>query len=184
MDGVVECLHAFERIERERRAALAALSEWPAESLRFRPTPGAWSAPEVLDHIVRAEAGTIADVANGLERPHPLGKEVRPGIAALREALRCDAKYQVPADATMIHPDTQSALDEVVARWELARQRLRSLLENLTPNDTSIGVFRHPFAGWMTVQEVIEHFSDHLYHHQFQLERLHESWAKSGATNR
>jgi uncharacterized damage-inducible protein DinB len=176
MQSLDSCFQAWERIEAERHALMAKLADWPADCLRYRPAPAAWSAPEVLDHLVRAEAGTIADVAAGLKAPHPLGDEQRPGIAALREALRCDARYQVPADATMIHPDTQSNVDEVTSRWEQARQRLRSLLENLTPQDTRVGVFHHPFAGWMTVHEVVEHFSDHLYHHQFQLARTRSSW--------
>lgn len=127
---------------------------------------------EVLDHIVKAESGTIADLRLGLRDPHALGDEERPGIAALDRALRSDQTFKVPAGAVAILPDSQAALSDVAARWEDARKALRSILEGLAPDEVRCGVLCHPFAGWMTVAEVLDHFSAHLYHHGFQLERL------------
>jgi hypothetical protein len=57
------------------------------------------------------------------------------------------------------------------------------MLESMGPEEVQLGVFEHPYAGWMTVEEVLKHFSDHLYHHKFQLERLRASWA-DGAESR
>jgi DinB superfamily len=175
---LVECARVFEELERERSGLLAELGEWPVGRLSFRPAAGAWSAVEVLDHIVRAEAGTIEDVGEGLRDPHALGDEERPGIAALDKALRSDQSFKVPKDAEVILPDAQTTLAEVAGRWEDARVALRGLLEGLRPGDARCGVFHHPFAGWMTFGEVLNHFSGHLYHHQFQLERLRVSSAR------
>ena len=174
---LVECSLMFYELERERAELIAELGEWPSGRLGFRPVAGAWSAVEVLDHVVRAEAGTIEDVRAGLRNPHALGDERRPGIAALDRALRSDQSFKVPAGAEMILPDTQTTLAEVAGRWEAARADLRGVLEGLGPEDVRCGVFHHPFAGWMTVGDVLNHFSGHLYHHQFQLERLRISSA-------
>ena len=169
---LAECSRAFRELEIQRTELLAELAEWSSSLVSFRPAPGAWSAAEVLDHIVRAEAGTIADVRVGLRNPHILGGEDRPGIAALDRALRSDQRFQVPPGALVICPDTQTTLPEVISRWEQARAELRSLIEALAPADAHCGVFCHPFAGWMTVADVLDHFSAHLYHHGFQLARL------------
>jgi hypothetical protein len=169
---LAECSHAFRELESQRTGLLAELATWSPSLLSFRPAPGAWSAVEVLDHIVRAETGTIANVRVGLRTPHILGGEDRPGIAALDRALRSDQSFQVPPGALAIYPDTQTTLPEVLGRWEQARAELRSLVEALAPADAHCGVFCHPFAGWMTVADVLDHFSAHLYHHGFQLARL------------
>jgi DinB superfamily len=169
---LAECSHAFRELESQRTELLAELATWSPSLLSFRPEPGAWSAVEVLDHIVRAETGTIANVRVGLRTPHILGGEDRPGIAALDRALRSDQSFQVPPGALAIYPDTQTTLPEVLGRWEQARAELRSLVEALAPADAHCGVFCHPFAGWMTVADVLDHFSAHLYHHGFQLARL------------
>jgi len=174
---LVECSRTFEELERERAELMAELGEWPLGRLSFRPGAGMWSAVEVVDHVVRAEAGTIEDVRAGLQTPQVLGDEERPGIAALDRALRSDQCFKVPASAVMIHPDAQTTLAEVAGRWEAARAELRGVLEGLRPEDARCGVFRHPFAGWMTFGELLHHFSGHLYHHQFQLGRLRISSA-------
>jgi hypothetical protein len=171
------CSRIFQELETQRKVLLAELTAWPPNRVNFRPAPGAWSAVEVLDHIVRAETGTIADVRKGLQNPHTLGPEERPGIAALNQLLRSDQSFKVPAGAA-IHPDTQTTLSDVTDRWEQTRAEVKSLLDHLTPEDSRCGVFNHPFAGWMTFSDVLDHFSAHLYHHGFQLARLRASFPR------
>ena len=169
---LADCFNAFQQLELERTKVLAWLSEWRPECVTFRPLPDAWSAVEVLDHIVRVESGTIDGVRTGLQEPHALSSVDRPNVAALDRALRSDQSFQVPAGAGAIYPDAGTTLPDVASRWERARKELCRLLDGLTPADVHCGVFCHPFAGWMTFHEVLEHFSAHLYHHRFQLNRL------------
>jgi hypothetical protein len=171
------CHEAFAALERQRSETLARLAEWAPDRVTFRPSPDNWSAIEVLDHIVRAESGTITDVKNGLRHPHVLGPEERPGIALLDRALRSNKKFRIPAGAGTVFPDPQTTLPEVLGRWENARQALGCILEELTPEGARTGVFNHPFAGWMTFAEVLDHFDAHLYHHIYQLARLEECFA-------
>jgi hypothetical protein len=140
--------------------------------------PNAWSAPEVLDHIVRSEAGTTLDVSFGLLSSHRLDSGDRPRVAVLDQLLRSDQTFQVPAGAAAILPSSQITFREVVSRWEDVRTELLSIVQGLSPAAVSGGVFLHPFAGWMTFREVLEHFSSHAYHHGLQLARLHASWLK------
>jgi hypothetical protein len=171
------CFQAYQNLEAQRSQVLARLAEWEPRCLTYRPSPEAWSAAEVLDHIVRAEVGTVHDLRSGLRHPHNLGSAQRPSIATLSRILRSDKKFQVPGTAASIHPNRQITLPEVTHRWEQARRHLQLVLQRLSPADTGAGVFQHPFAGWMTVQEVLENFGDHLYHHEFQLERLRAACA-------
>ena len=179
-EEIADCSRAFLKLEAEHIEVLAWLGDWPLEALSFRSSTSTWSAGEVLDHIHRAESGTTADVRAGLTRLHLLGNEERPGIAALDRALRSDQTFQVPAGSA-IHPDSQTTFSEATTRWQQSRIELRSLLEELTPSNVCCGVFCHPFAGWMTFQEVLEHFSAHLYHHRYQLERLQAKWAEQNS---
>jgi hypothetical protein len=180
MSGELDtCFRIFALLEAQRTETLAELSDWSPDRVSFRPAPGSWSAVEVLDHIVRAETGTIADVRIGLRNPHLLRAEDRPGIAALDRALRSEQTFVVPPGAKAIYPDTQTTLSQVAGRWEQTRGDLERLLHELEPSNARCGVFRHPFAGWMTLAEVLDHFSAHLYHHGFQLARLRVSSAPS-----
>jgi hypothetical protein len=171
------CYSVFAKLETQRTETLAELCDWSPRRLSFRPTPGSWSATEVLDHILRAETGTIDNVRVGLRNPHTLGTGDGARIATLDRALRSDQSFKVPPEAEMILPDAHTTLQEVAHRWVQVRVELARLLQTLAPEDARCGVFYHPFAGWMTFAEVLNHFSAHLYHHGFQLARLRLSSA-------
>jgi uncharacterized damage-inducible protein DinB len=175
---VAECCRMFEEIERERLELVRELGEWPVERQNFRPAEGAWSAVELVDHVVRVESLTIGDMREGLRRPRVLGEGDRPKIAELERALRSEKRFRVPAGQGGIYPEAQTTWAEVTERWKESRVELRGVVERMGPDEARWGVFEHPFAGWMTVEEVLKHFSDHLYHHQFQLARLRMSWAE------
>ena len=172
-----DCSRLFQKLETQRTDTLAELGRWSPGCLIFHATPGSWSAIEVLDHVVRAEAGTVDGVRLGLVQPQPLGEEDRPGLAALDRALRSEQTFEVPPGAAAIFPDSQSTLPEVSRRWAETRAELAQLVHPPAAADAGCGVFRHPFAGWMTFAEVLRHFDAHLFHHWFQLERLRASSA-------
>ena len=171
-EEVSACYQAFQQLQVQRGETLAPLSQWSPQRLSFRLCPGSWCAIEVLDHIVRAETGTMADVQNGLKNPHLLGSEVRPGIAALQQALLSNGSFRVPPEANAIYPDPHATLPDVLARWDRSRRKLGQLVSEVGPAISGHGVFHHPFAGWMTFVEVLDHFAAHLHHHRFQLARL------------
>jgi DinB superfamily len=172
------CSRSFAELEAQRTETLAELVDWSPQRVSFRPAPGSWSAIEVLDHVVKTETGTIADLRTGLRNAHLLGTEDRPGVAALDRALRSEQFFQVPPGAEDIYPDKQTTLPQVAIRWERTRVELGRMVQELAPEDVRCGLFCHPFAGWMTFAEVLDHFSAHLCHHRFQLARLRVSSAR------
>lgn len=178
MDAEVQrCYEAFTAMETQRTELLGRLAKWTPQRIAYRPTPDSWCAIEVLDHIVRAESGTIADLKSGLQHPHPIGPGERPGIALLDRALRSDKKFPIPAGSEKIFPDASTTFPDVLQRWDKARKELDEMLRRLTPAVACCAVFHHPFAGWMTFAEVLHHFHAHLYHHTHQLARLEEGSA-------
>jgi hypothetical protein len=60
----------FRQLESERIRLLTELSQWPPNEINVRPSPGAWSALEVLDHIVRVECETMVEVREGLRNTY------------------------------------------------------------------------------------------------------------------
>jgi uncharacterized damage-inducible protein DinB len=162
----------FRQLESERIRLLTELSQWPPNEINVRPSPGAWSALEVLDHIVRVECETMVEVREGLRNPCALETEERLGIAALQRALRSDRRLQLPPGSDSIYPDQQTTLADAASRWVRSRSELGTLLNTIDPRIRGCGVFCHPSAGWMTIHDVLDYLSAHLHHHRFQLARL------------
>ncbi len=163
----------FHALERQRAALLADVGGWPAAAVAYRPAPGAWTAAEVLDHLVRTERGILAEARRGLAAPHRRGLRDRLGCAFLDRVFRSDRRVRVPASvAARVAPAAGADLAAVRADWDAARADLAAFLGALGPGQGCGGVFRHPVAGWMGVPEVLRFFWVHAHHHTFQLARL------------
>jgi hypothetical protein len=72
---------------------------------------------------------------------------------------------------------------EAIGQWVKNRERLFSLLDSLQPDQLSLGVFRHPVSGWMTMPQALAFLSAHIRHHEYQLDRL-KSAIGTGDENR
>jgi hypothetical protein len=166
----------FSALETQRAALLTDVAGWPAAVLAYRPAPGAWSAPEVLHHLVRVERGILAEAERGLGAPHPRGLRDRLGCALLDRVCRSKRRVRMPASvAARVAPAPAAHLVVVRAEWDATRRDLARFLDRvpaLRPDQQRGGVFRHPVAGWMGVPEVLRFFWAHAYHHAFQLARL------------
>ncbi len=156
---------------------LAVIGTWPADRRTFRPAQDAWCVVEVLDHIVKSEVGIAAVARRGLEAPHRIGWRDRLGFLFLDRVFRSPRQVKVPRSAPQVLPDAQVNLEEVRRRWDAARLDLTELLRQVTPDQLRGGVFRHPVSGWMTLPQVLQFFSTHMIHHEFQIERIERAAA-------
>lgn len=162
----------FAHLEKQRAEVLAQIDGWSGARLCYRPRPGAWSTAEVLDHVVRVETLTLRSVQAGVLDPHPLRLRDKAGFVVMAQILRSNLRVKVPRSAPLVWPETDPDPRAVLLRWYRTRRRLESLLATPQAGAIACGVFRHPFAGWMSLPQVLDYFSLHLLHHRFQLGRL------------
>lgn len=148
---------------------------WSTAKLAFRPAPDAWSAIEVLDHIVKVEDRITAAARIGLRAPHRIGLRDRLGFLFIDRLFRSRHRVKVPRSAADVLPDRMAKLDSICRHWVLTRSELDDLLSSLSPIQFRVGVFRHPVSGWMTVPQILRFFSVHMQHHRFQLTRLSQA---------
>ena len=162
----------LKQLEEQKAEILSLLDGWSPARLAYRPAPDAWSAVEVLDHLVRAEIGITAAARRGLQQPHAIGLRDRLGFFFLDRIFRSQRRVKVPSSASAVLPDPTVTLPSVIQRWDDTRHELAELLARVTPDQMQAGVFRHPVSGWMNLPNVLSFFSVHLTHHRFQLQRL------------
>ena len=163
---------ALSTLENQKAEILASLAAWPASQLTYRPTPTAWSAAEVVDHVVRVEREILAAALRGVVAPRRRGVRDRVGFVLLDWLFRSERRVRVPTSVPEVLPSPNA--DIVTARrdWDIARRDLAEFLGSLTRDQLGPGVFRHPVAGWMSVPQMLRFFWVHSHHHGFQLTRL------------
>ena len=159
------------RLEKQKSAILAEVSSWPEEMRAARPADGEWSALQVLDHLVRTEAGISGVVMEMLAKPQRIGMKDRIGVAFVELVFRSRCRVKVPKSVErFILPGEGLELGEIGQRWNEARISLRQLM--CDAEGCHGGVFRHPVGGWMDFERVLRFFSVHIVHHGYQLERI------------
>ena len=159
-------------LEQQKSDVLRGVSRWSPRQLAYRPQPPAWSALEVLDHLVRVEREILIAMRRGLHSPHRLGLRDRAGVALLDWLFRSDRRVRVPKSVPQILPTSDATLESIGEDWAHGRRDLGEFLSSLSLPQHALGIFQHPVAGWMTVPQILRFFWVHTHHHGFQLARL------------
>ena len=166
-------LLAFKRLERWKADLVHLLRGWSSDDLARKPSPSAWSALEVLDHLLKTEIAVRQSCEENLKsRANVVTLAERAKSIALLFMMRTPIRIRVPDEASFVLPETPASLESLVARWDAERMELRKWLGTLTENARNIGVMRHPATGWLDINRALEFLFVHLRHHQFQIRRI------------
>ena len=160
------------RLEASRRRALGAVDGVAHAALNRAPAPGKWSALQVLQHVVTAEALTLGYVRKkmqagaGLEKAGPAS---RLRLLAVQVTLALPVRVRAPAITADV--PAESELRALRARWDEVRRNLEDLVRTFPPELLDRLVFRHPYAGRMSLAHALGTLEAHLDHHIPQVER-------------
>lgn len=163
----------FERLERLREALLAPLAVHEEGVLNQPPAAGGWSVVQVICHLIIAEQLSLdyirrKSLAGDSMAPAGLWSAVK--SMALKAALRSPLRFRSTAPAAEV-PEAES-LDSVTARWQSLRSEWGETLEAFPARWVDRAVFRHPFAGPLSLPQALDFIEEHLRHHARQVERI------------
>ncbi len=162
----------FERLEATRGRALGTLDGMDHAALNRPPAPGKWSALQVLYHVITAEALTLGYVRKKMQAGAALpraGVSSRLRLLAVQLVLAAPLRVRAPLAASNVPPEIDAT--GLRSRWDDVRRDLRDLLETFPAELVGRLVFRHPYAGLMTLAHALGHLQAHLDHHIPQVER-------------
>jgi hypothetical protein len=160
------------RLEASRRRALAAVDGVPHAALNRSPGPGKWSALQVLHHVVTAEALTLGYIRKKMQAGPALekaGPASRLRLLALQVTLALPIRFKAPTTTGDV--PGESKLEALRARWDDVRSGLGALVESFPDELRDRLVFRHPYAGRMSLAHALGTLQAHLDHHIPQVER-------------
>ncbi|MCB0279987.1 MAG: DinB family protein [Calditrichaeota bacterium] len=142
-----------------------------AKSIQRTQSASAWSMNQVLEHLVLVDQQTL--IASGKDNP----KQRKLGIKSvfysnlLNLTLSLPVRYRVP-DTTNIYPQARTSDNELLAAWNLNRQKWAVFLNEFPVEKFKLSVFKHPYAGLLTIQQTLRFLDYHCSHHLFQLKRI------------
>ncbi|MFZ5623359.1 MAG: DinB family protein [Gemmatimonadota bacterium] len=141
------------------RVLQEALATVPAEAMKWRPSPAAWSAHEVIIHCADSEANAHMRLRYLLGEPEPLIV----GYDQDRWAALLDY-HSLP-------------LEPALAVIAAVRANTVPLLEQITESQW-LRAGRHTESGPYSAERWLEIYSEHLHQHARQLARNAAAWAE------
>jgi hypothetical protein len=162
----------LEQLERSRSRALALVEGRDASTLNRAPAAGKWSALQVLHHVVTAEALTLRYISRKMQAGAALPRASvtsRLRLLVVEAALASPLRVRAPEVVAEVPPRVD--VGELRSRWDAVRSELRALVESFPPALSDRLVFRHAFAGRMTLAHALGTLEAHLDHHLPQVER-------------
>jgi hypothetical protein len=156
----------LEKLARAQRGLLRAADAVPADLWKTTPTPGTWSAAELVAHLMTVERSVIraADrILQKVPKPVTLWKRFHfpLAIVELRVVRR---KSPLPIDPALLREK-----EAMLAELRDVRERTLALLEETKGRDLSVYRWRHPFLGFLSACEWFSFVASHEMRHEKQM---------------
>ena len=158
------------KIHDRRRELMAVADALSAEQLTFRPAPNAWSALDVIEHLVKVEEGIASRIRPRESRGLIETARAKAALVAMYVVFGFRGRVKVPVQAVL--PLGGATLSDLASRWEAAQAALEERLEGFGPGDWSRPMMRHPLLGQLTPAEGLGFIHRHMGHHSRQIERI------------
>jgi uncharacterized damage-inducible protein DinB len=172
----------FDRLESSRRALLDSLANLDDAALRRPPAAGGWSIVQVVGHLTMADEATLGYLRKKMQAPAaipPAGPMSWVRMIAVAAVLRSPVRRRAPPQTAS--PPADVGLGEAAARWHRVRAEWAAFLDAFPAELARRAVFRHPFAGRMSIAHTLGFMQEHQRHHARQIGRLRAAMAPAVA---
>lgn len=163
---------SFRRLEASKEKVIADLKQCSDELLNQKPGPEAWSAAEVVHHLITTEEASLRYLnkkIQGINALKSTGIRHSLRIIFMKLIYSLPLKYKAPA---VTHPATSHlSFSELESNWASVRQSTLALLSPLNDKELRLELWRHPVGGRMNILQMLDFFDDHIERHRLQIER-------------
>lgn len=164
----------LQKLDKDLEKLFQDLSAYSNETLNRPPAPGKWSALQVMHHLLMAEGYAQRYVKKKLSfnprlKKAGLGAQWRSFLLWLY--LTAPFKFKAPPAVTGENLPAQTSLEETKTLWLQQRRELQDLFESFPDELFSKSIYKHPFAGRLSLKGMLLFFQTHFNRHRKQIER-------------
>lgn len=154
----------IESYGRAHQQLTTALERYPREIWQYRPAPDDWTIHEILVHITDSEANSY---------------------------IRCRRLIAEPGSTVLGYDGDQWAhhlayheqsVDDALELFKWLRHKSYTLIKNL-PEDVWANTIYHSENGWMTFDDWLHVYEQHIPEHIEQMDAIHTAWEAATTMN-
>ena len=177
MNPKLESKYLF--LEKSRNKLLQSLEDLDDSLLNTCPAEGKWSIGQIVAHLIQVEQLTMGYIQKKLAEESELQESSLKNMVSavlLKLALNSGMKFKAPKVAATV-PDTVT-LNALHTQWDATRYKLEDLLTELPQALLDKCLFRHPYAGMLSISQTLTFIQDHFNHHLAQINHLKQQLTK------
>ncbi|GIV38282.1 MAG: PadR family transcriptional regulator [Thermonema sp.] len=167
-------LQRLQHMNTELNALLSRIEAYNEQELHFKPAADAWSIAQVLHHLFIGEAGTMHYIRKKLSYgpPPALTRWHRLRGRLLKLMLSLPLKFKAPAVVSQVpeRPDVPA----IIEQWRATRKEMEDFIRNMPAEYEHKALFKHPVAGRMGIEGILDFWEEHLRHHIRQIDRIEQ----------
>ena len=163
------------KLDANLTSLLKVLKDYSEETLNKKPGENKWSVMQVMHHLMMAEWYGQSYVQKKLSY-YPELKNA--GVVAvfrnflMNTYLKFPLKVKAPAAVSGENLPEYSSFWETAKKWKNQRQELRSLMESIPPENFKKEIYKHPFAGRLTLMGLLDFYEGHFMRHRKQINKI------------
>lgn len=164
-----ETQRQFQKNEAERDAFLQELSKFSNEALNKKPNQNAWSALEVVEHLIKSEYYSLKYIEKKMSFNPSFEKAgLKTNFRYVMVKISMWSPFSIKAPVAVSQFSSQSNFEDLKSKWDKEREKLALFLEDFPSNLLDKEVYKHPAVGKITVPQMLKFFSLHVNRHRKQ----------------
>lgn len=168
-------LRKINRLDNDLTELLKVLKDYSEKTLNKKPTEDKWSVLQIMNHLILAEGYGQNYVVKKLSFNPELKKAGFPAVwrtFLMKTYLKYPFKVNAPdAVGTEVLP-AESSFWETAKTWKNQREELRLLFENMPAENFDKEIYKHPFAGRLTLDGLLDFHIAHFARHKKQINKI------------
>ena len=159
----------LEKLDRAQYSLVLAADAVPANLWKTCPREGAWSAAELIAHVMMVERTVVGAAERILKKQPkhiPVWKRFRLPFA-VAEIRLFRMKTPIPLDSQLLLEK-----DAMLAELREVRGRTLGLIEETRDRDLSAYRWRHPFLGSLNAYQWFSFLGSHQIRHEKQMREI------------
>ena len=140
-----------------------------------QPSSQRWSVAQAANHIYLSEKLSLAYIRKKISYPDtipPFHPKSWAGVFLIKAVFFTNYKWNAPKAINMWEEQSILSPVELANNWSVQRQELITFIETHQPAFGKHLVYRHPYAGRMTMHQMLIFLNDHMAHHIRQIRKI------------
>ncbi len=168
----------FARMTTRTEKIFDILKSVTTEQYHLHTRPDQWTMLQIANHLYLSEKSALAYLRKKMSYPDTIlvySISSWKTYYLVKLILNTPKKVKAPPPIDMWTQNELLEPDALEIKWNELHHELSAYMEKHSPRFGSHLVFNHPFAGRMTMRQMLMFFCDHMDHHIRQMKGIRES---------